>query len=225
MRPANADQHDGTRNTQPVNSQSILQTLTDTYAALKSYQDNGVVLTQFPDKDKPDEIHFSTWFKRPRLFRFDWTTHHPYEGLRHEKTSRSIWRNEEGTFWYSDREKEIEREESLGMAIAGATGVSKGAAHNVPGLLMRRFAGFYFTELLAPVVDELEYRGRECYHVQANHPNGDPWHLTISKADFLLQKARHIMPDTGVIIEDCRDNIQTNHEIEENIFNFQPNNS
>src|SRR5437016_6146406 len=119
-----------------MRAQEILLAMHLKYAAMRSYQDRGLVLRKFPNKPDADETTFETFFRRPDRFRFEWTTHHPYLGLRHLRTYRVIWSNGTGAFLYSDRDGKAEPQESLRMAVAGATGVSSCAAHTVSSMLL-----------------------------------------------------------------------------------------
>jgi outer membrane lipoprotein-sorting protein len=56
-----------------LSAASIVQRMAMRYAALQSYQDEGVVLTYESYNPRPDEIRFKTWFVRPGAFRFEWT--------------------------------------------------------------------------------------------------------------------------------------------------------
>src|SRR5688572_30621319 len=109
-----------------MTAQDVLLAMHAKYSAMRSYQDCGVVFTKFSGEERANELTFVTHFRRPDRFRFEWTRHHPYEGLRHVRTRRVIWRDGTGAFLYSDRKGTVEVQESLRWAIAGATGVSRG---------------------------------------------------------------------------------------------------
>ena len=111
------------------------------YAGMRCYQDRGMVLTTFAGALHANEVSFATYFRRPNYFRFEWSTHHPYEGLRHIRTHRVLWSIKKGVFLYSSRTDSIEQKKSISLAIAGATGVSSGSAQRVLSLLMPEIGG------------------------------------------------------------------------------------
>ena len=182
---------------QTMKAQEILLAMQAKYATMLSYQDRGVVLQKFPDEQDVDETTFATFFRRPCHFRFEWTTHHPYSGLRHLRTHTVIWSDGTGPFRFSDRKGAIEPEESLRMAIAGATGVSMGAAHTLSVLLIADVRGFTLPQLERLTLQRDECDGVECHRIGGYHPNGDSHEVFVGVQDLLLR--RHISRGTMVM--------------------------
>jgi hypothetical protein len=204
-----------------MTAQDVLLAMHSKYAAMRSYQDRGVVLTKFPTKQEPDELTFATFFRRPDHFRFEWTTHHPYEGLRHIRTHRVIWSNGTDAFLYSDRDGTVKREESLRMAIAGATGVSSGAAHTISPLLMADVGGFTLPQLQRLTLQDGECEGVQCHRIGGYHPNGEFYEVFVGVHDLLLRRVSE--PDCeGVASNEFRRDIRVDESIDEQKFQFQP---
>lgn len=196
--------------------------MTDTYAALRSYADEGVVLVDEGSGDPPSETIFSTRFARPDRFKFSWTSHHPYLPLRHIKWHSAIWANVSGVFmWHNYGEEKALREpvESLEMAIASATGVSTGSALTVSALLVPEINSRSLRDLrdaeLHPIED---FAGENCYRVHANMNGFGPCNLWISCADFLLRRLSYILLDSRV--DEIRRNVQFNTELPDHEFDF-----
>jgi len=113
----------------------IIDQMAAAYLNCTTYSDTGTVTTVFKSADgnRTQVKQFATAMVRPSRFRFEFTEEE-------ESNSRYIvWRagNDVRSWWTSwNAPSEAERAESLGLALAGATGVSSGSAHTVPALLM-----------------------------------------------------------------------------------------
>ncbi len=86
----------------------------------------------------------------------------------------------------------VRRHRSLGMALAGPTGVSGGSAHTIPRMLMpRNIGGWVVSEIKSPkyvgdgIVDSCR-----CHRVQGKNYNGDPIELWIDPHDWLIRKIK-----------------------------------
>ncbi|HVU64673.1 MAG TPA: hypothetical protein VHC70_11905 [Phycisphaerales bacterium] len=117
---------------------AIMEKVRAAYAHCPSYQDTGDVVCVFihdgpPPRRRTTSRPFSTWFVRPNRFRFESARRDigpPEEWNRHV-----VWeRDGVARSWWSIRgEKEPM---DLSRLLAGATGISGGAAHRIPHLLM-----------------------------------------------------------------------------------------
>lgn len=170
--------------------QLILQRMLERYLTVSSYQDSGVVETvsvELPATRSTD-IFFKTYFTRPLKFRFEWMDYSPFSA----PERNVIWSDGTKSFgFYTFQPEKIETKENVGMAIAGATGVSRGSAHTVPELLLQDVGGFSLFELeKVGSKGEERFEGEDCYVLEGNHPTGDAWRLWISKKDSLLRKLR-----------------------------------
>jgi len=119
-------------------AEEIVKKMAAKYAECRTYQDTGVVETTGFDKDGKKErvarIPFSLHFSRPSKFRFEWT--HEFIG----KRKRVVWSDGKTAYTYWEPDRYVETM-TLRMAIAGATGVSRGSAQAVPGLLIEKEDG------------------------------------------------------------------------------------
>ena len=197
---------------EPDPAVSVLANVAVAYASVSAYQDSGVVLTHDPEKDGPDEIIFQTLFLRPDQLRFDWIRHHPYPPLRHIKTSSSIWPDGRGSHLLANGSAKP-REASLSLAVAGATGVSRGSAHHIPRLLTSAITGFALVDLGDPkLLGEEVFEGVRCHRIQGTHPGGATYQLFIGKDDFLirriLRESRGMVPS-----EEIRREIRINDKV------------
>jgi len=151
-----------------------------TYRGFKSYSDRGFMESRDdPDSAETDirKITFSTLFRRPNLFRFEWT-YSDREGI------NVIWRDGENAFAKYSYESKASHIENLSRAIAGATGVSGSTAHTVPSLLMEEVSGRKLTDMKNTVYRGNEIvHGEECHHLQGANKEQ---HIFISKAKSIV---------------------------------------
>src|ERR1041385_7407683 len=115
------------------NAARILNNMLRAYSRAASYQDEGILVTttDTPTGGTIEKIPFKTFFQRPNMFRFEWTE---FTITKLGRTYR-IWFNgkEAFTYWEPDR---YEKEKSLSMAVAGATGVSSQTVNTVSEMLL-----------------------------------------------------------------------------------------
>jgi hypothetical protein len=106
------------------------------------------------------------------------------------------------------------KEESLTMAIAGATGVSAGAASTIFRLLTGESSGFPINQLEGiTLVGREMVEGTDCYRIAGNHPRGfGKYELWVAASDSLIRK---IKTDRD---EEIHRNIAVNADIPADIF-------
>jgi len=172
--------------TDSLTAQQILDKMATAYATCKSYRDSGVV-TNFFDPQHIDIKPFRTAFVRPDQFRFEYdegTPEKPY----------IVWTkgDEVRTWWYI--KPGVERQPSLELGIAGATGVSGGSAHTIPNLLLSdRIGGRSIASLtdLTRLPDEA-IDDTPCFRLQGKFADR-PTTLWLEKETCLI---RRIVEDT-----------------------------
>ncbi len=208
----------------PMTANTVLQVMLDKYSRMQTYQDRGVVLIEWPDKNETDTIIFSTFFRRPNYFRFDWTLHHPYPALRHLKTHRVVWSDGNDSFLYTegDETRSVKPQESLFMAVAGATGVSKGSALTVFNMLMPEMGAVSVTSMQNMELSETRFEGVLCYLIRGIDLQGHQEEIYASIDDYLLRSACTTTP-RGIILREIRRDIQVDAVIAEDVFQFNPN--
>jgi outer membrane lipoprotein-sorting protein len=208
-----------------LSATSIVQKMAMRYPSVQSYRDDGVVLTYAPFNPRPDEIRFKTWFVRPGAFRFEWTAQPGAAFLKGVKNHFVIWSEGKHAYFYDKYAgfpPTTEKEDSLADAIASATGVSGGASHTVPRLLMKTVPGFALTELkdLKSLGIEV-FEGVRCHHLVGQHPHGyGPMELWIGSNDFLSRKRKVLFKGTPE--EQIHRSIKTNIRIPAENLTFKP---
>lgn len=121
----------------------ILAQVGRTYGELNSYSDRGYVLSKkHPDEPFEKDKTFTTYFRRPNYFRFEWTYCDQFAHFKSKANTPSIlWSDGKNVYLNFSFSGKVEQVKSLRMAIAGATGVSGGTAHTISALLMKEVGG------------------------------------------------------------------------------------
>jgi outer membrane lipoprotein-sorting protein len=197
--------------------EAILKQMTERYTALSSYEDSGVVesVSDGPLTRRDTNIGFKTYFTRPNKLRFEWLDYSSPLTL----DRNMIWSDGQKSFKVYSFDPGRTETEDISMAVAGATGISRGSARTLYALLISdQIWGFSLTELTKlSLKGEEVFEGEECYVLEGYHPNGEPWKLWISKRDSLLRKLK--TPTTnGEFIEEIRRGIKVNGKVAETIY-------
>lgn len=164
----------GPKGGQELTAREILERAARVYEECASYRDAGSVVTTFHmgDGTSTRELSFSTAFVRPDRFRFEYTLDGSSTGV----PTYVIWRHGgEVKSWWALRPS-VKVEKSLSMALAAATGVSAGSAHDVPSLLMpKEVLGRRLRDLPEAVrkADE-PVAGHACFVVEGKIPPPPP---------------------------------------------------
>lgn len=200
----------------------ILNNMFRVYSGFASYQDEGILITT---NDEPtggtiEKMPFKTFFKRPNLFRFEWTDY----GITKLGRTKLIWFNgkEAFTYWEPDS---YEKEKSLSLAVAGATGVSSRVVNTVSDLLMPDELGGSSLKRIVKVslLGEEVFEGVRCYRIKATEGE-DPLELWVGKTDFLVRKLKRETKyaDRVSVSEEIRRKIQVGHAISQVVFDYKP---
>jgi hypothetical protein len=206
-----------------MNAKDVLAEMVDRYAKMPSYKDTGVVRQWFKPKEEPLEVVFSTSFKKPSLFRFEFASPHPYPPLRHIITKHVVGFDGKDAYSLLHKHGEaaptLESEEDLSLAVAGATGISGGSAHTIARLLLPEVGGLSMLDLLEPEFrDEATLDGVPCFRIAVRHPRSKraPEELWVEKATLILRK--WVEDEREVPAEQVRDNIRVGEQLDDAIF-------
>ena len=199
--------------------QALLQRVAQAYSAMTSYQDNGRVALVNGD-DPPFQIDFATLYKRPSLFRFEFSRPHPYAPLRHIVSKYVV--GFDGTAAYSRNERyqrapQLETRKDLQSAIAGATGISSGSAHSISCLLLPEVSGFSILDLVEVRMHEMtQIDGIPCYRVVGNSPRGGEWDCTIERDSLLIRRIKTRFGEYPN--EEYLENIRVDRPLDDRLF-------
>jgi hypothetical protein len=202
-----------------MQAQEVLDRMVQRYAGLQSYSDVGHVTLTHPNF--VTRTPFTTFYKAPSLFRFDFNVPHPHPPLSHIVSQHAV--GFDGTNAYALRKAFKEKVESqllnsIGLAVAGASGISSGAALTIGRLLLKGTEGLSISELSSvqlsadTAIDDVS-----CYSMTARYPSfGGKYHLLIEKHTSLLRKLLSEHETTR--FEEIRCQIRINAPIEDAVF-------
>ncbi|MBV9470072.1 MAG: hypothetical protein JO316_25535 [Abitibacteriaceae bacterium] len=150
---------------QSPNAQQILGHMAKVYTECKSYRDTGVVKSA--NGTFSMEGTFATAFVRPDRFRFDYTGKN---SIRPEFRYIVCQKGQVISRW-SDVSPHRPPPESLGLALAGGTGVSGGAAHTIPALLLPdQVKGWQLTDMTAATrIGDESLNGIPCFRIRGKN--------------------------------------------------------
>lgn len=176
----------------PLTADEILRRSAEVYANCSSYRDEGVVTNVHVSGPRSFERRtrrqpFRTLFTRPALWRFEYWNEDI--GPREEWSHRAIWTDQRGHHaWWTARPDDMETE-TIGLLIAGATGVSSGAAHTIPCLLDPSLGGRDPLTFDDAIVEAEEIvLGHPCYRVKGRQRNRESDTLWIQCDTFLIRR-------------------------------------
>jgi len=202
-----------------MDAQDVLNDMVRHYAALRSYSDVGEVTMTLPNFET--RTPFSTVYKEPALFRFDFKVPHPYPLLSHVVSQHAVGFDGTTAYAITKRYKGNVKSESLdriGLAVADAARISNGAAHTIGRLLLKDTDGLSISELVgAQFNEDTAIDGTACYSIAAKYPTFiGKYELWIEKDTLLLRKflSEHEISR----FEESRTNIRINEPIDDTIF-------
>lgn len=201
------------------NAHAFLEAVILRYRSIAHYSDIG--LKRSFHKRRQHIVHFETAYRQPHFFRFAFFNTHPYPPLRHLRIHTVIGKDGQASYFHTksyDGRESLENEPSLNIAVAGATGISRGSAYTIAALLFEEIEGLYL-----PALHRLRFRrireidGITCIAVSGLHPyDGRRVTAWFGAKDLML---RRVLENTSYgKSEELRFNIKTDHIIPENIF-------
>ena len=167
------------------NADDVLTRVGEAYRSFESYSDVGKMETLWhpgTDKERLSKLSFSTYFKRPNLFRFEWCDYSPEPRL--PDRVNIIWSDGKHCYTkycFNDKPHWVK---DLSLMVGGAAGVSSGTAPAIAILLTDQISGHKLTNLKAPgYVGSEVVEGEECHHLNHSFDGTEIW---VSKARSIV---------------------------------------
>jgi hypothetical protein len=178
-----------------LNASAILDKVAAVYADAQTYRDSGLVRSTFIPgaRSFSTELPFATAYSAPDRFRLEFQVPSPDSS---DSVHRRwiVFRNADGVKEWSFLKPTVSAAASLDLAIAGASGVSDGIAHDIPALLMpQEITGRKLTAnpdatrriADAPCGDSECFRIDTTIHTQTGETTRTLW---IAKSSFIVQR-------------------------------------
>jgi hypothetical protein len=204
-------------------AKALLAEVAARYASITSYSDCGAVHTHLIDNDRMFTTIFSTLYKKPSLYRFEFERPNPYPPLQNIITRHAVVFDGSTAHTWKQRGTDAPQSkvaESFSLAIAAATGVSSGSAHHIGRLLIPTISGYSILDLVDLRQDmDTVVDGTPCYSVAARYPkSATPDMEFVIEKDTLL--IRRIKTFGGAIFSatELRHNIRVNEPIDDAMF-------
>jgi hypothetical protein len=194
-----------------IKAQEILNKMLEVYANLDCYSDNGTV--ESPGLCGPG-LEFQTHFKRPLKYRFRWISRHPYLGTTKPADEDIITSN--GTTFTSNHGNKIEDSESFSMMLAGAAGISRGAAIAIVNILSPvalELFNYWFRLVNTRRLPDENMHDFECFHIIGTSKVIDDVEVWIEKNSFIVRRIK----ETTVIDEAKSNQLNSKVQSPENI--------
>ena len=162
----------------------IMESVAQVYASCRSYQDRGVIQTEYRDgrtKPRTETLSFKTAFVRSDRFRFE---------FKKGAQTYIVWADQEAVRGWLPGKPVSSGSGSLAEHLDRASVPSARSADIVPSLLLPAEIG----SRLVSSLGELELVGEEllggalCFKLQANHRDGHRYTLWVEEGRFLLGK-------------------------------------
>lgn len=174
---------------QALTADQVLKKMADAYQACTSCEVTGVVTAVYKSRGEPGETvlkPYHLWFDRPTKWRFEFTEKEDDGNM-----FRFVaWTGSSGVRSWWTIDNKVSKEESIDMALAGATGISGGSAMTVPKLLdTQNVSGWSITEIQEPKLAAPERVGPyHCFKLEGYDFLGDPVTVWIDRDRFCLRK-------------------------------------
>ena len=203
---------------------ALLEEVAARYASITSYSDCGAVHTHLIDDDRISTTTFSTLYRQPSLYRFNFERPHPYPPLQKIITRHAVVFD--GSTAYTWKQKgndapQTEVAENFSLAIAAATGISSGSAHRIGRLLIPTIGGLSILDLvnLSQGIDTV-VDSTPCYSVAARYPKcaSPDIEFVIEKDALLIRRIKTLGGARGFSSTELRHSIRVNEPIDDAMF-------
>lgn len=205
-------------------AKALLEKVAARYASISSYSDRGAVHTQLNNNARVVTTIFSTLYKKPSLYRFEFERPHPYPPHPNIITRNTVVFDGSTASTLKQTGTDTPQTkiaENPSLAIAAATGASSGSAHRIGRLLIPAMGGLSILDLvdlrrgMDTVVDDTP-----CYSIAARYPKcAIPYmEFVIEKDALLIRRIKTSGKACEFSATELRHSIRVNEPIEDAVF-------
>jgi len=176
---------------QQLTKEEIFQKSKAAYGALTSYSDEGKTVATLNGLTITHD--FSIRLSRPNLYRIAWEVSYS-ESAMPKAGPEAVWSAGAGDFLDMGYGKDPEKHKSLEMALAGATGISGGAAGTIPAAFFNTEWANPFCCLAKGLVRQADEKvgDVDCYVFTGESSSGNTRTVWIGKQDFFIRQIRNV---------------------------------
>ena len=171
------------------------------YKSMDTYKAQGTITANIDTggTETNMETTFSIILKKPNLYLISWTRKNmPMAGM---SQSGAVWSDGAQAYLYMGGTNAYSKMGSDELALAGATGISGGAAFTIPSLFLSVFKNQPdpFSRLKDPQIEKTEKVGKEdCYVISGSSSISKKEAFWVSKTSYLIKKYyRSLEPPEG----------------------------
>lgn len=186
---------------QDITAKEIIKRTTAAYESLQTYKAEGTIESDIDAggmKIKA-ETRFSILLKKPNLYLISWTQNNLAQGGMAQ--DGAVWSDGTQPYLYMGALNAYSKIATNEAALAGATGISSGAASTLPAFFFRGFRGLTvpLLRLTAPRLERTEKIGDEEFYVVSGPSDVSKQEtFWISKSSYLVAKyVRNAAPNEG----------------------------
>jgi hypothetical protein len=170
---------------------AIFEKVAAKYASMQTYSAEGTVVTDMDSGGgkSQSETKFSIRLKKPNLYLISWSDKTQSGPGMSMSNSGAVWNAGKQAYLYMGPGNCYEKAESDAMALAGATGISGGAAHTIPSLFFPslKLGHSLFARFIDPKLERNEkVDGEECYVIGGSTKGS-------KRETFWISKERHLI--------------------------------
>jgi len=184
-----------------VTPDKIFEKVKTAYKSMDTYKAQGTITSNIDTGEMKlnAETTFSIILKKPNLYLISWTQKNT--AMPGMSQSGAVWSDGTQPYLYMGGTNAYSRMSSDELALAGATGISGGAAFNIPSLFFSVFKEqpAPFSRLKDPQIEMTEKVGEEdCYVISGSSSVSKKETFWVSKKSYLIKKySRSLEPPEG----------------------------
>ncbi|MCP4609235.1 MAG: hypothetical protein GY845_11030 [Planctomycetes bacterium] len=193
-----------------ITPSEIFEKVKATYKSMDTYKAQGTITANIDTggTETNMETTFSIILKKPNLYLISWSQKNmPMAGM---SQSGAVWSDGAQPYLYMGGTNAYSKMGSDELALAGATGISGGAAFTIPSLFLSVFKNQPdpFSRLQDPQIEKTEKVGKEdCYVISGSSSISKKETFWVSKTSYLIKKYYRSLesPKGGIAMPEMTD--------------------
>ncbi|MBC8459282.1 MAG: hypothetical protein H8D67_14915 [Deltaproteobacteria bacterium] len=174
-----------------ITPSEIFEKVKAAYKSMDTYKAQGTITANIDTGGTETNIEtsFSIILKKPNLYLISWTK--KFIAMAGMSQAGAVWSDGDQPYLYIGGTNAYSKMGSDELALAGATGISGGAAFTIPSLFLSVFKNQHdpFSRLKDPQIEKTEKVGKEdCYVISGSSSISKKETFWVSKKSYLIKK-------------------------------------